>query len=182
MYTYHKTVLISLIISLNMMAMNTQEIIPSASYAAPADQDDITGNRTSANTSITFYTFDGNPITTMPLPAGRTITDNQLDKSAPKPQPVSCAIKYWPAFRAPVGGLLGLFIPTITKGVPGDFIVFYDKNEKIVQSYRYNRATSLITVFHEQTQTYQAQTTEDLRQLKDFPLDLSKVTLKNNEQ
>lgn len=71
--------------------------------------------------------------------------------------------------------------PGMTKGVPGDFIVFCDKNGNKIQSFRYEKQTAKVTVAYGNAQENKPKITarlanqEDARKLANFPLDLSIV-------
>ena len=89
------------------------------------------------NSKVTYYTYNGEPI--------KTITSQQtpidcytLDPSAPKPQPTAYEVKFWPTIQ------MGL----ITKGAPGDFILFKDKHGNTITRYRFNKKTQKVTVIY----------------------------------
>lgn len=69
---------------------------------------------------ITFYTFDGNPIITIPFEI-KNMFDIQemIDVSAPIPKPYSFRKIWWPAIQVGFG---------LTKGSPGYAVMFHDKN------------------------------------------------------
>lgn len=48
--------------------------------------------------TVTFYTYDGNPIVTMEHNSQFSIMDNKLDPKARKPRPVSFKRIWWPGF------------------------------------------------------------------------------------
>lgn len=100
------------------------EIIPTASYVFCHDTtcESTHGMQKPRIGKATFYTFDGNPIKTV-LYENPELLTKQLDPEAPAPQLASCKIKYVP----PVVGTVKNKFP-IPKGVGGDFIIFYDKN------------------------------------------------------
>jgi hypothetical protein len=79
----------------------------------------VPGGVSSDSKTVTFYTFDGNPIITVLHNMKHHIIENNLDKSAPKPKPSSYRRIWWPAFNMGFG---------IVKGAPGYAILFHDKN------------------------------------------------------
>ncbi len=85
----------------------------------------------------TFYDADGNELCKIKREEDNffKLKDN-LDPDAPKPKPVSYAIRYWPAISIGFG---------MRKGAPGYFIVFADKHGNHIKSYRYNERTKQIT-------------------------------------
>ncbi len=70
--------------------------------------------------------------------------EKRLDPDASKPQPVSYKYKYWPAISIGWG---------MTKGVPGDFVAFYDKNGNVIESHRYDSSTGELTIFSDTDET-----------------------------
>ena len=120
--------------------------------------------------SVDFYTFDGEKIITKEsYPSaefgggwGARCPEAMLDQGAPKPRPVSCKVWYWPAYRV-------LFS---TKGCPGWFISFFDKNGFVIDQFRFDKDTSIITVGFDQEECFvdvsRPQTID-----KKFSLDLS---------
>lgn len=112
-----------------------QNYIPDASYYIldRVNQDNILNmNICCRSESGTFYTFDGNKITT----DKDGFCNLRLDQHAPKPQPTKAKVRYWPAVHKLGGG---------TYGQPGWFICFYDKNGNQIESYRYDNQTHEIT-------------------------------------
>ena len=94
-----------------------------------------------------FYTATGELIQTATGELIQVVEDQQdlkkwLDPQASKPQPISYKFKYWPAVSIGWG---------MTKGVPGDFVVFYDKNGNVIESHRYNSSTDEVTIFSDVT-------------------------------
>ncbi len=92
---------------------------------------------------VTFYAYDGTPLATYRYRMGCfSSVEIMLDPTAPKPQPATCVINYWPACELVFG---------MTKGVPGWFIVFYDRNGNKITRYRYDRDTHVITTGYSRT-------------------------------
>lgn len=115
-------------------------IIPNATYFVCEGNEHAipTGGIPSNARHATFYTATGDEIQKI----SRSQADffelkSKLDPQAPKPQPVTYAIKYWPAIQLGFG---------LTKGVPGYFIVFRDKHGNHIESYRYDTAAKKICV------------------------------------
>lgn len=65
-----------------------------------------------------------------------------IDPQAPKPQPIKYVVEYWPGIQ--VKGVLWFF--TATKGCPGHFIAFIDKNGNCIWHDRYNPHTLQVTL------------------------------------
>lgn len=146
-------------------------VIPEASYLVyDGDSDgDIVGGVSASSRNVTFYTFDGNPITTIEHGSRFFAMSRKLDRSAPKPRPLTYKIKCWPDIRIGFG---------LAKGGSVDFILFYDKNGNKIDSFCYDKVNRQITIFSETvTKKYHFNTLKDLRGLDilDFPLDLSIV-------
>ncbi len=172
------------------MPVNDFDVVPNASYCMRSyGEEKINGVSTKFH-YITFYTFDGNQIAQKKYDfcefgggyAARKPAD-MLDKNAPKPQPVSCKIWYWPACRIGFG----------TKGCPGWFISFYDNNGNLIHHYRYQdtkrvmcegkwRKAGEITVFYEDCMIkFDFNTFKPQIVNKTFPLDLSIIKSINFE-
>ncbi len=117
-------------LSYGMEVGQENDIIEGASYVI--DGSDFFGF---GQSTPGFYTATGELI---------QVIENQqnlkkwLDPQAPKPQPTSYKFKYWSAIQIGLG---------MTKGVSGDFVVFYDKNKNVIESHRYNRSTDEVTIF-----------------------------------
>lgn len=110
----------------------------------------------------TFYTFDGNPITTtITDKKGSSMIESQLDHYAPKPQPTTYKIKLLPTGFA---GFAREYKP---------FIIFYDKNGNRIKHYPYDNVNQRIKVQEENTVTHHPFVS--MREDKKFPLDLSIV-------
>jgi hypothetical protein len=106
--------------------MDSEEtVIPQASYLIYEGAGEI-GGVAGGSKKVTFYTFDGNPIKTIEHHFRFPQMDRLLDPQAPKPQPTRYAVIYWPAISIGWG----------TKGMPGHFIHFFDKNNNKINSYR----------------------------------------------
>lgn len=107
--------------------MTESKIIPGASYAIYDEHQSYTtttkpynlpGGYSRGPQDITYYTCDGKELAKIPL----NFTggpDPRIDPEAPKPLPVSFRRVWWPAFA--IGGW------GLTKGVPGEFVLFFDK-------------------------------------------------------
>lgn len=150
-------------------------VIANASYCIYEGASDIVGGIGSSSKYVTFYTYNGNHITKIEHHDEFSKINNMLDHNAPKPQPITCTIKYWPAIPMPFGG---------TKGVPGWFICFYDKHGNQIDCYRYDEKKHEINVllFSKRQNTYKRQSTFRFDQSnpslidKSFPLDLSNTS------
>jgi hypothetical protein len=150
---------------------NSREIIPHASYVIyeGASKTGIGSGVPGTSRQVTFYTSNGEPIKTEPFEmCCFSAVERKLDPSAPKPQPTTYKIKFWPAFH--LGLVTSIF--GLTKGSPGDFIVFHDKNGNIIDSHRYNKESDKVTVFTE-NKTRHYCLSDVLTTDNDFPLDLS---------
>ena len=143
-------------------------VIPNSSYMIYEGQYGIISGVPNTSRNVTFYTCNGDPIATEEHYFRFRLMSRKLDPAAPKPQPIKYEIKYWPAVSCPDG---------MKKGVPGDFILFYDKNGNQIKSYRYDKTQNQITVFTETgSNVYQFNSSEDPKALTNFPLDLSVVS------
>ena len=119
-----------------------RSVVPGASYVVyeggPTEDSPITVVPPGASfdsMAATFYTFDGIPITTI---NHRFQFDNvtcKLDKTAPKPKPVSYKRAYWAS-----PGLE-------TKVDPGFVILFHDKNGNRIGWNRMNAPDQDVTSF-----------------------------------
>lgn len=131
-----------LLSSLSAFAMEREEndtVIPDAAYLIydGAEHAVPTGAIPGRAEFATFYSATGDTLRTV----SREECDlfevgKRLDPHAPKPQPATYAIKYWPAFQIGFG---------LTKGAPGYFIVFRDRHGNHVKSYRYDQNARTIT-------------------------------------
>jgi hypothetical protein len=106
--------------------------IPGASYAV------FEGSKKSGN--VTFYTFDGNPIITVPAHLAYhvylKVNSLRLDPSAPKPQPVTYEIK--PVSKIFKSGKSTLF--------------FYDKHNNVIAEFEcYKKSNSFSIIFKDPT-------------------------------
>lgn len=84
---------------------------------------------------VSFYTYDGEFIESRKHDFSFTAIKKMLDNKAHKPRPVKYKIVHWDGVQIGFG---------MRKGIPGKFIVFYDKNNNIITRYRYN-GSCLIT-------------------------------------
>ncbi len=121
---------------------NLDDIIPEASYYVyEGAENDIVAPGSSipgSSTYATFYNATGDELETITKEQCDFFKlQNKLDSHAPKCQPATYAIKYWSAFQ--LGG-------GMTKGTPGYFIVFSDKNGNSIKSYRCHTNTHEITI------------------------------------
>ena len=111
---------------------------------------------------VSFYAYDGsfieNFIVSMFLNAN-PIWEDLLDPKAPKPQPVTYAIKKLPIKKFFGFGILYRY-----------FIIFYDKNGNEIQRYHYDKNNQKII-----TKKGESYDFPSLKISLDFPLDLSKV-------
>lgn len=153
-------------------------IIPNASYFVyDGEESSILNGMLPLNSKgVTFYTACGDPIQKIEHHFRTSCMKEKLDPAAPKPQPTTYKIVYWSG--CPVINLWPFF--TATKGVPGYFIVFFDKNGNKIKSYRYNINKRKIRIMQEAGNEfiiikYPFSSIENLRKLNDFPLDLSIV-------
>ncbi|CAH6419618.1 Hypothetical protein HVR_LOCUS688 [uncultured virus] len=103
-----------------------RSIIPGASYyvyeGATTKNSPIActpGGMSEGSKTVTFYTADGDIITTIDHQQQFLIVRAKLDLNAPKPKAASYKKIWWPAFELGWG---------MTKGVPGYAVLFHDKN------------------------------------------------------
>ena len=89
----------------------------------------IGGNTDHRTKERLYYTFDGELVDRSTDDHDIWHEEAKLDSCAPKPQPVRSKIQYWEAIGVGLG---------MTKGVPGWFILFFDKNGNKIDSYRYD--------------------------------------------
>src|SRR5690349_9619970 len=98
-----------------------------ASYVIYSHQDMLGGHSyiPSYEQTATFYTFNGDHLRTVDItPQNHNRLPDLVDRAAPKPQPVRSEVQYWPAIKIGFG---------MTKGVPGDFIMFRDKHGNCIE-------------------------------------------------
>lgn len=108
-------------------------------------KDSITGGIPTDSKYATYFTYDGQEVGKLDNPVqNMNKLDQMLDPKAPKPQPTTYAIKYWPAIQLGFG---------MTKGAPGYFIVFSDKHGNTIESYRYDTNSQKISVYNQMQQT-----------------------------
>lgn len=142
-------------------------IIPASSYYV-FDPESITRGVHISGKTVTFYTFDGNPISTVEHHFTFEL-DKQLDPDAKKPQPTTVKIRYWPAHYLGLG---------MYKGCPGWFIDFYDKHCNQVAYYRYDKEEHEIILFSgvppPKIFTFDEAHPSSLDDIE-FPMDLSKI-------
>ena len=86
----------------------------------------------------TFYSADGDELkkVTHQEHDYREL-DQLIDPSAPKPRPVKSEVKYWPGIPVGYG---------INKAVPGDFIIFSDKNGNYIRTFRYDKDNKKVMI------------------------------------
>jgi hypothetical protein len=126
------TIMLCVIVNLSSYAMETKvdpSVIPNASYLIYEGAADIVGGIPTSSRLVTFYTCDGTPLQQMNHQFKFPMMNRKLDQSAPKPRPTAYALTYWPAIQIGFG---------MTKGKPGDFIVFYDQHGNRIESFRYD--------------------------------------------
>jgi len=149
------------------MQKDEDKIISNASYCIFEGDNpkDIIGGIPGSSKTVTFYTFNGDKIKTIEHNFHFPLMRGKLDPKAPKPQPVSCMLRFWPAIELDFG---------MTKGVPGWFIIFYDKNGNRIESYRYyyDIQKNVISVMDKD---YLFDKSNPQLIAEDFPLDLSKI-------
>jgi hypothetical protein len=104
-------------------------VIPNASYLIYEGAADIVGGIPTSSRLVTFYTCDGTPLQQMNHQFKFPVMTRKLDQSAPKPRPTTYTLAYWPAIQIGFG---------MTKGKPGDFIIFYDQHGNRIESFRYD--------------------------------------------
>jgi hypothetical protein len=150
----NKYLLLTLLsIATSVLGDDRPAIVPGASYVISNSPNAMRGYSYEPGGKATFYTSDGTLIRTV-----------DITPSAPKPQPVSSEVRYWPAIRVLFG----------TKGVPGDFIEFRDKHGNCIESYRYNQESHMVTTHYSREGNEQFQFPIDNPQTpKDFSLDLN---------
>ena len=134
-------------LSYGMEVYKKPSIIEDASYLIDSESDSCGFSK---DNTPGFYTASGELIQEVEERFGgrneHLARKLRLDPNAPKPQPTTYKVKYWAAFPFTWGfGFKG------TKGTPGDFVVFYDKNKNVIKSYRYNSSTNEIDIFQENT-------------------------------
>jgi|SRR5579871_6375536 len=94
----------------------------------------------------------------------------KLDPKAPKPRAATYKIQYWSAIKVGFG---------MTKGKPGDFIVFYDKHGNRLKSFRYDqKRKGIITAYGHKEEEHTVRpfsTPADLNNIAELGLDVSAV-------
>ncbi len=152
--------LLSMLLSGYLIGMNLsgKKIIPGASYLVYED-DDITDKVSCNSQLVHFYSADGEHLVQVQHDNKFTKMKHLLDPNAPLPQPVTCAIKFWPGYE------VGANTPI---SEPGYFMVFYDKHSNRIKSYRYDTKARQIIL----SQTGEQKNLCPIRQLKDLDLSL----------
>lgn len=139
-------------------------VVPNSSYMIYEGVQGIVGEVPATSRYVTFYTCNGDPIQKVEHHFCFSVMERKLDRLAPKPMPVAYQIKYWPAISIGFG---------LKEWALGDFIIFYDKNNNKIASYRYDSVHGQITVFIEtHTITYNFDKLVDRKTWSDFPLNL----------
>lgn len=103
------------------------EIIPNASYLVYECDDGITDKVYRNSQLVHFYTAEGEHIQEVQHDNKFTKMKKRLDPRAPLPRPVKCAIKYWQGNE-----------DNPNAGMPGYFVIFYDKNKNRIKSCRFD--------------------------------------------
>jgi len=164
---------------LSTQAHKNHTIIPDASYCVYDRTDEILGSFPAQSEYVTFYTCDGTCIERFDDRESLRYAARMLDKNTPKPQPVRYKIKYWPGIEIGFGAI---------KGKPGWFIVFYDRNGKRINSYRYDKEKQEIACIFDcsdertimtkwETFVFDEKNPQVINSR--FPLDLSNIQTKN---
>lgn len=111
--------------SINIYCAQKNEIIPNASYFIYGGATGVRGDEFISDeyNCVNFYTFDGILICQKEMNRSYS-TDSQ----ACMPQPVRYKIVYWPEIHPDANP---------KDSVSGEFVVFYDKSNNIIKSYRY---------------------------------------------
>ncbi len=117
-------------------------VVQDSSYFVYEGATGTTGGIPTGSKLVTFYTFDGRPLKTIAHKFYFPIIERKLDQKAPKPQPTEYEIKYWAAHAISLKRLDGT-VGTVYKGVPGNFILFYDKNGNIIERDRFDEGSSV---------------------------------------
>lgn len=145
MKSKHLAFLAVLVVSTLSYGMEVEEessIIKDASYVIERGSDFFGFGQSTPG----FYTATGKLIQEVEDQAFRGFKmqhlETRLDPDAPKPKVASYKFKYWPAIQVGCG---------MTKGIPGDFVVFYDKNKNVIESHRYNSSTGEVIIFSDVT-------------------------------
>jgi hypothetical protein len=103
------------------------EIVPNASYLVYECDDGITDKVYRHSQLVHFYTAEGEHIQEIQHDNQFTKMKDLLDPTAPLPRPVRYAIKYWHGYE-----------DNPNTGMPGHFVIFYDKNKNRIKSYRFD--------------------------------------------
>ncbi len=135
-----KYILSAMLIPAALSAMKQEKVddsvVPGAAYLVyEGTPKDVLGGVPAHSQYVTFYSADGDALKTVAHGSQWPAMARKLDPNAPKPKPVKYAVSYWPGVTVGSGK---------TKGVPGDFIIFYDKHDNKVASYRYDRITKSV--------------------------------------
>ena len=167
-------------------------IIPDASYVAYENDYSIENKQDNNRTYLdhaTFYTCDGNAITTfnrqkISFPDKYLDLQKKLDPSAPKPQAKSFQIQQKQCGHGRL--VLTIFPFTLFKttnkptSVMMDYIIFYDKNGNKMECYPIDRKKGIIYErcpypnYDNKIKTYKYNSLSNLKELNklNFPLDL----------
>lgn len=135
---------------------NDDSIVPNSSYVVHKVETDIAGGMPVSSKFATFYTAQGDPITSIEY--GFTL-QQKVDSKASKPQPVRYEIKYLPAIKFAYGVIEG-----------GNYIFFYDKNGNIINRFRYDKSSDEISV-----DNVSYKLSDVINDSNSFPLDLSNL-------
>ncbi len=148
-------------------------VIPSASYMVYEGAAE-TGGIAYTSKYVTFYTYDGQALATIEHGLFFPVMERKLDKNAPKPRPTKYKIIYNKGIRYKVA--------------PGYWIIFYDKNNKRIDSWRFEDKDKSVKVLAKEDGRilekngtivwlkYDFSDPNNLKNLTDFPLDLSIIT------
>lgn len=144
-------------------------IVPGASYhvyeGALTKSSPITcspGQVSKRSKYVTFYTFDGNPITTIKHNFEFTLMNSKLDTNAPVPKPASYRRIWMPAFKL---GIENVIVEA------GYIVLFHDKNEHRISFEVLNTANEDINSWEEYDLSEAIEEESDFR-LKDVDMDL----------
>lgn len=156
----------TLFLLITILTTNAMDIIPEASYAV-YDVSPEPSTYALSTRLVSFYTHEGNHITTIEGDFNMQNILNRLDPNAAKPQAHFYEIAYK---MANFIKLEGQFIPLAPSGY---FITFFDKHRNIIHCYPYDLVTDRIHV--KSGSGYYFDLKNDAERFSDFPLDLTQL-------
>lgn len=153
--------------AINKNIYTSENLILGASYVIYEGDTDIVRNIPYESKRAFFFTYDGDLIKEEFHNFNEKKMNSMLDPNARKPQPTKITIEYWPDAKI-----------SPANEHHGYFIVFYDKNNNKIISFRTDDEKKRIVYAHTNLVYKACLFNKDkiIMELPDFPLDLSIAT------